>query len=336
MGRRIPRALGSLLLLSLALSAGTGEEALSRAERLRDSGKDDEAIAAAREALSSDAPAEVKGRAEYLIACVLDFRKADRPAALHAYRQFLAHWKVPRLTDLAQDRVEELERILHGPDGEVLREVEEIARAFPTSEPQPAIRRLRSILSRRPTTSTLARGWELLGDLQTDPRVADWNGAVEAYGHARAVECDERRREDIGHKIEHARKERGRLRIFHAGVAILSMLVSTTLLACPWRAARRIAAGRLLALLVPWAGLTAALYGLYVAEARDDPENPVDAGRFLLFAGAALVPTACSAILATSPGRAGRSSAPFASLLGMLGLIAVFCHHFDWFPVFGL
>ncbi len=336
MGPRIRRALGSLLLGAPALSAGTGEEALSRAEQLRAAGKSDEAIAAAREVLSSDSPTDVKARAEYLIAYVLDFQKADLPAAFHAYKQFVAHWKVPRLTEIAQDRVEELERILHGPDGEVLREIEEIERTFAKSEPLSAIRRLRSALGRRPTTSALARGYELLGDLETDPRVADWGGAVEAYGHARAVECDERRRVNIGHKIARVAVERRRLRLFHLGVAILSMLVSTTVLLQPWRAARQIAGRRLLALLVPWAGLTAALYGLYVSDARDDPENPVDARRFLLFAGAALVPCACSALLAASLGRAGRIWAPLASLLGMLGLIAVFCHHFDWFPVFGL
>jgi len=331
------RAQAALLAVLLALAAGVahGEEALARAERLRDEGRDDEALSAAREALASDAPADVKARAQYLVAFVLDFRKRDRTAAIEAYREFLARWRHPRLTDIARARVAELERMLAGPDADILRAIEDLSRAFPTIEPLPAIRSFRFDLQRRADSAVVARGWELLGDLQTDERVKDWDGAIEAYRRAEGMEPDARRQEDLGHKIGRASTERRRVRLYHAGVAALALVVSATAMLLTRRGGR-LRASHMVAMLLPWALLTGAFWALQHLEAREDPENPMTTGRIALFAALSLVPCACSALLSRSLGRSGRLWVPLASLLAMLGMIAVFCHHFDYFHLFGL
>lgn len=328
-------AVSILLLVASTTALAGGEESLSRAERLRDEGRNEEALSAAREALSSDASADVKARAQYVVAFVLDFRKHDRAAALDAYREFLARWKHPRLTGIVRERVAELERMLAGPDSDLLRAIEDLSRAFPTIDPLPAIRSFRQGLQHRPDSPVVARGWELLGDLQTDERVKDWDGALDAYRRAVGMEADPRRREDLGLKIGHAAVERRRVRFYHAGVAVLALIVSTTAMLVTRRQGR-LRASYLVAMLLPWALLTGAFWALQHLEAREDPENPMTTGRIALFAALSLVPCACSALLSRSLGRSGRLWVPLASLVAMLGMIAVFCHHFDYFHLFGL
>ncbi len=337
MGPRILRACASALLLLLVapLAWAGGEDALARAEALRDAGRNDEAIAAAQEALASDAPADVKARAQYVVAFVLDYRRHDRAAALEAYRTFLARWKHPRLTGVVRGRVAELERMLAGPDADLLRAIEDLKREFPTTDPRPAIEAFRYDLLRRRDSPVVARGWELAGDLETDARVKDWDGAIDAYTRAASMEPDARRREDIGHKIDRASVELRRVRLYHVGVALLALVLSATAVLLPKRAGR-VRFAQLASMVLPWALLTGAFWALQRLEAREDPENPLTVGRILLFAALSLVPCLCSALLSRSLGRAARLWVPLASLFAMLGMIAVFCHHFDYFHLFGL
>lgn len=323
-----------LLLTSLLLHAD-GEEALARAKRLSDEGRHDEAIAAARDVLASDAAPDLKARAQYFVAYLLDFWKHDRGAALAEYRAFLANWKHPRLNGIVRARVAEIEAMLSGPDADLLREIEDLSRRFSTIEPRPAIEALRRDLAHRSDSPAVARGWELLGDLSTDMRVRDWGGAIEAYSRAASMSLDAERSARLADKIAHARLEQRRERIYHAGVAALALVLSTTAMLLPRRAGR-LRSTRVAGLLLPWAALTATFWALHRLEARDDPENPMTTGRIALFAGLSLVPCLCSALLARSLGRAGRLWVPIASLAAMLGTIAVFCHHFDYFHLFGL
>ena len=225
--------------------------------------------------------------------------------------------------------------MLAGPDADLLRAIEDLSRGFSTLDPTPAIQSFRYDLQGRADSPIVARGWELLGDLQTDERVKDWDGALDAYGRAEGMESDARRREDLGNKIAHAAIERRRVRLYHAGVAVLALVLSATAMLLTRRDGR-LRASHVLATLLPWALLTGAFWALQQLEAREDPENPMTTGRIALFAALSLVPVVCSALLSRSLGRSGRLWVPVASLLAMLGLIAVFCHHFDYFHLFGL